>query len=111
MGGALLVSIVFDDGVELPCRLCPPGEWSPEGLQQLIFEHGFPRSIRIEPWSPPPVVWLTLNEAAIYLRVSRATIYRFCERGRLRWHELTSEGRRFRREDLDGLLQERLKRD
>jgi len=49
--------------------------------------------------------WLTVREAAAYLKVDRTTIYRYCEQGRLRFSELTSGGgRRFKRRDLDALL-------
>jgi excisionase family DNA binding protein len=49
--------------------------------------------------------WLTIREAATYLRVNVSTIYRWCDEGRLRYYELESGGgRRFKREDLDGLL-------
>lgn len=49
--------------------------------------------------------WLTVNEAAAYLRVHRTTIYQWCEEGSLPYFELRpGGGRRIRREDLDGLL-------
>lgn len=53
--------------------------------------------------------WLTLQEAAGYLRVTPPTIYRYCEQGLLPVYELPtagsgSAGRRFRREDLSKLL-------
>jgi excisionase family DNA binding protein len=49
--------------------------------------------------------WLTLAEAAEYLRVSKPTIYRFCSEGRLPFYELAGSGyRRFKRSDLDALL-------
>ncbi len=51
--------------------------------------------------------WLTVREAAAYLRVTRSTIYRWCEEGRVRYFELEGgRGRRFDRADLDGLLRE-----
>ena len=50
--------------------------------------------------------WLTVNEAAAYLKVERSTIYRYCELGLLPFFELkTGGGRRFKREDLDALLE------
>ncbi len=55
----------------------------------------------------PEEKWLTIEEAAAYLNVSRAGIYRFCDSGELRYYELRGRGhrgRRFRRRDLDGLL-------
>jgi excisionase family DNA binding protein len=49
--------------------------------------------------------WLTLEEATAYLRVSRQTLYRWVQEGRLVAYELPSgRGRRLRREDLDDLL-------
>jgi len=52
--------------------------------------------------------WLTVKEAAAYLKVDRSTIYDWCERGLLAWYELrTGGGRRFRRRDLDALLERR----
>jgi len=49
--------------------------------------------------------WLTLPEAAAYLKVSKPTIYRFCSEGCLPFYKLAGTGqRRFRRSDLDGLL-------
>jgi excisionase family DNA binding protein len=49
--------------------------------------------------------WLTVTEAMAYLKVSRRTLSRWCELGRLRFYELESGGgRRFKREDLDALL-------
>ena len=50
--------------------------------------------------------WLTVNEAAAYLKVERSTVYRYCELGLLPYFELkTGGGRRFKREDLDALLE------
>ena len=49
--------------------------------------------------------WLTLEEAAAYLKVSKPTIYRFCAEGCLPFYKLAGTGqRRFKRVDLDGLL-------
>lgn len=49
--------------------------------------------------------WMTVGEAATHLKVSRASVYRYCDAGLLRYYELESGGgRRFRREDLDELL-------
>jgi len=49
--------------------------------------------------------WLTLDEAARYLRVSKGTLYRLCAGGRLPFYKLAVVGgRRFRRADLDALL-------
>jgi excisionase family DNA binding protein len=50
--------------------------------------------------------WLTVNEAASYLKVSRQTIYLYCRSGLLAFYELKSgRGRRFQRSDLDNLLE------
>jgi len=49
--------------------------------------------------------WLTVAEAAKYLKVTRNTIYRWMLAGRLKYHELDSGGgRRLRQEDLDRML-------
>jgi excisionase family DNA binding protein len=51
--------------------------------------------------------WLTVREAALYLKVDRTTIYRYCDLGLLPFFELkTGRGRRFKREDLDALLEQ-----
>lgn len=50
-------------------------------------------------------VWLTVKEAAEYLRVSRATLYRMIADGRVKAYELPGSSRkRFKREELDELL-------
>ena len=50
--------------------------------------------------------WLTVDEAAKYLKVHRTTIYDLIERGVLPYYELKgARGRRFKREDLDALLE------
>lgn len=50
--------------------------------------------------------WLTVQEAAAYLKVERSTIYRYCELAVLPYFVLkTGGGRRFKREDLDALLE------
>jgi len=50
--------------------------------------------------------WLTLDEAASYLKVSKPSLYRFCADGRLPFFKLAGTGgRRFRRADLDALLE------
>ncbi|HYE58598.1 MAG TPA: helix-turn-helix domain-containing protein [Rhodothermales bacterium] len=51
--------------------------------------------------------WLKVEEAAEYLGVTRQTIYRYCDSGKLRFFRLGGEGtRRFRKSDLDALLVE-----
>ena len=37
--------------------------------------------------------WLTPEEVATYLRVTRRTLYRWMEQGRLPWYELDPGGR------------------
>lgn len=50
--------------------------------------------------------WMTLEEAAAYLKVSKPTIYRYCDQGALPFYKLAGTGqRRFKRGDLDALLQ------
>jgi excisionase family DNA binding protein len=50
--------------------------------------------------------WLTVDAAANYLKVHRTTIYDLCDRGVLPYFELKgARGRRFKREDLDALLE------
>jgi len=48
--------------------------------------------------------WLTTKEAAAYLKVTRRTLYRWMEEGRLPFFVMTSGRRRVRKEDLDALL-------
>ncbi len=49
--------------------------------------------------------WLTLEEAAAYLKVSKPTIYRFCAEGCLPFYKLAGTGqRRFKHADLEALL-------
>jgi len=53
-----------------------------------------------------PDEWLTLDEAAAYLKVSKPSVYRFCSEGRLPFFKLAGTGaRRFRREDLNALFE------
>lgn len=48
---------------------------------------------------------LTVGEAARFLRVSRVTIYRLCDRAAVPWYVLPNvSGRRFKRADLEQLL-------
>jgi len=50
--------------------------------------------------------WMTVREASLYLKVDRTTIYRYCDMRLLPYYEMKSgRGRRFKREDLDALLQ------
>lgn len=52
--------------------------------------------------------WLTLDEGAKYLRISRATLDRWLAEERVRAYELPSgRGRRVRRDDLDDVLVQR----
>ena len=49
--------------------------------------------------------WLSVNEAAAYLKVHRTTIYQWFEDGSLPYYELQPNGvRRVKQDDLDGLL-------
>ena len=49
--------------------------------------------------------WLTTKEAATYLKVHPKSVYRYVKSGKLRQHQPGGVGRpRFRREDLDALL-------
>lgn len=49
--------------------------------------------------------WMTVGEAAAYLKVDRSTLYRWVDQRLLTAYELESGGgRRYRREDLDALL-------
>jgi excisionase family DNA binding protein len=48
--------------------------------------------------------WLTLDEAAAYLKVSKPTIYRWTSAGQLPFYKLAGTGaRRFKRSELDAL--------
>jgi excisionase family DNA binding protein len=52
--------------------------------------------------------WFTLEQAAGHLQVSKAAVYKWIREGRLAYYEFPSgRGRRFRRQDLDRLLQRR----
>ena len=52
-----------------------------------------------------PEDWLTLDEAAGYLKVSKPSIYRYCAEGKLGFYKLAGTGaRRFKAADLDALL-------
>jgi excisionase family DNA binding protein len=49
--------------------------------------------------------WLTLDEAAAYLKVSKPTIYRLTSGGQLPFYKLGTTGaRRFKQHDLDALM-------
>lgn len=49
--------------------------------------------------------WLTVAEAAEYLRVSRDTIYRWAKQGKLVLYKVAGTATRVRRSDLDALAQ------
>lgn len=50
--------------------------------------------------------WLTVEEAAKYLRVSKRTIYQLCKEGRLiSYRSGNRRHRRFQKADLDKVLQ------
>jgi excisionase family DNA binding protein len=49
--------------------------------------------------------WITLREAAAYLKLHPKTLYRYVRAGKLRQYRPGGTGRpRFQREDLDALL-------
>jgi len=52
--------------------------------------------------------WMTIDEAASYLKVSRRTLYRWMDNGEVPYFELAAGvvARRIRREDLEDLLVE-----
>ena len=53
-----------------------------------------------------PDEWLTLDEAASYLKLSKPSVYRLCAEGRLPFFKLAGTGaRRFKRADLDALFE------
>ncbi|MBJ7598188.1 MAG: helix-turn-helix domain-containing protein [Candidatus Dormibacteraeota bacterium] len=50
--------------------------------------------------------WMTVAEACRYLKVSRATLFRYMRDGRLPFSQVPGgRGRRIKREDLDRLLE------
>jgi excisionase family DNA binding protein len=50
--------------------------------------------------------WLTSKEAAAYLKLHPKTLYRYVRAGKLQQYRPAGTGRpRFRREDLDALLE------
>jgi excisionase family DNA binding protein len=57
---------------------------------------------------PSDQQWFTLEQAAGRLQVTKQTVYNWINLGILAYYELpTGRGRRFRRDDLDRLLQPR----
>lgn len=51
--------------------------------------------------------WVTLDEAASYLKISKPTLYRWMAEDRVRSYDLPAgRGRRLKREDLDELLEQ-----
>ncbi|MEM7127026.1 MAG: helix-turn-helix domain-containing protein [Chloroflexota bacterium] len=57
-----------------------------------------------EPTSIEPT-WLTLSQAETYLQVSRRTVYRLMEEGRLPYFRISgTRQRRFQKSDLDKLM-------
>ena len=46
----------------------------------------------------------TTEEAMVYLRVSRSTLYRMVQAGNLKYYKLPRGGKRFKRDDLDAIL-------
>ena len=48
--------------------------------------------------------WLTTDQAAAYLRISKNTLYRWALSGAVKYHEGPGGNRRYRAEDLDAAL-------
>jgi excisionase family DNA binding protein len=48
--------------------------------------------------------WLTIAEACAYLKVTRATVYRWIRDGRLKSYRLGERGTRLRRADVEAML-------
>lgn len=49
--------------------------------------------------------WLTLDQAAEYLQVTKPTLYRWMKQGKLPFYQPAGTGyRRFKRADLDALM-------
>lgn len=53
----------------------------------------------------PAQEWLTVAEAANYLRLSRDTIYRWAKQGKLQLYKIGGTATRVRKSDLDALAQ------
>ena len=51
--------------------------------------------------------WLTIPEASSYLKVTRATIYRWAHQGRLPLYRMGARATRVRRSDLDRMAEPR----
>lgn len=51
--------------------------------------------------------WLTVAEACRYLKITRATLYRWARAGRLPMYKLGQRGTRLRQADLNALLSEK----
>ncbi len=63
------------------------------------------RGMRVRTYTVEVPDWLTVTEACSYLKVSRRTLYRWCDEGKLPYYEMEGGGRRrFDKTDLDGLL-------
>ena len=45
--------------------------------------------------------WLTVREAASYLRIGRATLYRWARQGRVKLHKLGPRSTRIKRSELE----------
>ena len=52
--------------------------------------------------------WLTIGQACGYLRVTKATIYRWARQGRLRLYKLGARATRVRRSDLDQMARPKI---
>lgn len=51
-----------------------------------------------------PETWMTLDEAATHLRVTRATLYRWIKAGQLHSYRLGARSVRLKREEIDRLV-------
>lgn len=52
-----------------------------------------------------PQTWFNVQEACDYLRISKPTLYELVNKGLLRSYKIKGlKARRFKREDLDGLM-------
>jgi excisionase family DNA binding protein len=52
----------------------------------------------------PPDAWLTTDEAAARLRITRRTLERWVEAGTVREYRTPTGGKRYRPEDVDAAL-------
>ena len=72
-------------------RFCTP--FHAPAMQPLAEER--------QPFRVVPAALLTVREAAEHLRVSSATVYKLCERGRLRYVRISTHSIRIAAADLE----------